>query len=81
MEEKYGHVPSHTELYFEEYFDDIIQEWDLVGKERAQSWTERMNKRLQRVSDKLQSVKERKENIDGEMDKIESQIDELESMG
>lgn len=78
LKEEYGYVPEHTELYFEEYFDDIIKEWDLVREDEAQRWAEKMSERLDDVSEKLDSVKSRKREIDSDMETIENKIEKIE---
>lgn len=78
LEKKYGYVPSHEELYFEEYFDDIIDSWDLVKKEEAQEWADKMENRLEGVSKEIEGVKERRKKIDSNLDSLEERIDKFE---
>ncbi|MFP4051819.1 MAG: hypothetical protein ACLFVB_08785 [Thermoplasmata archaeon] len=79
LNEMYGHKPSHVELYFEEYFDDIIHSWDLVKKEKAHNWADSMDKRLNEVSKEIEQLKSNRKQIDSEFDEIENRIDDLES--
>lgn len=79
LREEYGRVPSHTELYFEEYFENMIEDWDLLSKNKAGEWSENMNNRLDNVSEKVKRLKSRRHDIDGNLDKIEDRVDDLES--
>ncbi|MFW6064092.1 MAG: hypothetical protein ACOC8Y_00795 [Candidatus Natronoplasma sp.] len=79
LERKYGHLPSHTELYFEEYFEDIIQSWDLVKEDEAQRWAKEMDTRLDDLSGRIESLKSKRNQIDQEFEIIENRIDKLET--
>ncbi len=79
LERKYGHVPSHTELYFEEYFEDIIESWDLVKVGEAKRWAEKMDKRLDDLSGKIESLKSKSSQIDQEFEIMENRIDKIET--
>ncbi|MFW5952785.1 MAG: hypothetical protein ACOCSJ_01340 [Candidatus Natronoplasma sp.] len=79
LERKYGHLPSHTELYFEEYFEDIIQSWDLVKEDEAQRWAKEMDTRLEDLSGRIESLKSKRNQIDQEFEIIENRIDKLET--
>ncbi|MBS3781881.1 MAG: hypothetical protein KGY68_04665 [Candidatus Thermoplasmatota archaeon] len=76
---KYGHDPSHTELYFEEYFEDIIESWDLVREDEAHRWADNMEDRLSELSSKIESLKSNKHKIDQEFEMVENRIDKLET--
>ncbi len=76
---KYGHEPTHTELYFEEYFEDIIESWDLVKEGEAQRWADKMENRLDDLSESIESLKSRKKQIDQEFEVMENRIDKLET--
>ncbi len=78
LSERYGYKPSHTELYFEEYFDDIIQNWDLVKKDKAQNWADDMEKRLSEISREIDELQSNKRKISSEFDQIEDRIDNIE---
>jgi len=79
LERKYGHVPSHTELYFEEYFEDIIESWDLVKEGEAQRWAEKMDGRLNNLSERIESLKSKRDQIDQEFEIMENRIESLET--
>ncbi|MBS3817422.1 MAG: hypothetical protein KGY76_07665 [Candidatus Thermoplasmatota archaeon] len=79
LKEKYGRVPSHTELYFEEYFDEMIESWDLLKKEEVEDWVDKMEVRLDGVSEDLEELKANRETIDNKLDKVESRLNKMES--
>lgn len=78
LEKMYGHVPSHTELYFVEYFDEMINSWDLINKDRAKGWAQDMDNRLVIVGKEIEGLKKRRGYIDPELDGIESRIRDME---
>ena len=79
LKDKYGHVPSHTELYFEEFFEDMIDSWDLVRQDEAQQWAENMDDRLSNLSERVESLKTKKRDIDQELDIVENRIERFET--
>ncbi len=78
LEKMYGHVPSHTELYFLEYFEEMINNWDLITKKRAEEWSQDMDGRLKEVVVEIEGLKKRRKYIDPELDTIESRISTIE---
>ncbi len=78
LENMYGHIPTHVELYFTEYFDDIVDNWDLIDKKRANEWTEGMKSRLSSVSNEIQGLKKKSASIDKEFDTLENRIKTME---
>lgn len=79
LKDQYGHFPSHTELYFEEYFEDMIDSWDLVQREEAQQWVEKMDGRLNDLSHRLDSLKSKKGDINQKLDVVENRIEKVEA--
>ncbi|MFW5928588.1 MAG: hypothetical protein ACOCSL_05225 [Thermoplasmatota archaeon] len=78
LSERYGHKPSHIELYFEEYFDDIIHNWDLVEKKEAKDWANNMDKRLGEISKEIDELQSNKNRISSEFDQIEDRVHRIE---
>ncbi|MFO7791844.1 MAG: hypothetical protein R6W73_02540 [Candidatus Saliniplasma sp.] len=78
LEETYGRVPSHVELYFEEYFEDIISNWDLLRKKEVNDWADDMNTRLNSVAENINNLKQKKDIIDSEFDSVENRIEMME---
>lgn len=79
LKKKYGHKPQHVELYFEEYFEEMIDSWDLVGKDDAREWADQMNQRLEGLSNEIEGIKTKRGKLDSDMDKVEDRIAELEA--
>jgi len=46
LKQKYGYVPEHIELYFEEYFPTMIKEWDLVVRSRLGHWMDGVKQKM-----------------------------------
>lgn len=78
LRERYGHIPSHEELYFEEYFDEMIKNWDLLKKEEVKKWVESMDKRLDTVSNDIDRLNTKRTDIDANFEKIEESLKRLE---
>lgn len=77
LKKKYGRVPSHMELYFEEYFDEMIESWDLVKKDEVDDWVTDMSERVIKVSDDIDDLKATKQDIDQELSAVEKRIESL----
>ncbi len=81
LEKKYGRVPSHIELYFKEYFDSIIDNWDLVKKDKVDRWVDDMDDRVETVSTDIEELKANKVEIDQELTAVEKRIETLAEKG
>lgn len=79
LKQKYGRVPDHIELYFKEYFGDMIESWDLLKKNDVNTWVDDMEVRLDDLSGDIDELKANKKDIDKNLDQVESRISELES--
>ncbi len=66
------------ELYFEEYFEEIIENWDLMRKDEVRNWSEDMNSRLDSVAKDINSLKARRKQINTEFDSMETRIKTME---
>ncbi len=78
LKEEYGEVPSHTKLYFEEYFEDIMDEWDLVTEKEAQKWARDIDDRVIEVSETIGRLKQTRDEIDQDFETIEDKIERFE---
>ncbi|GEM_PF-1830737 len=78
LKKEYGRVPTHTELYFEEYFEDMIDSWDLVRKEEVGEWVDKMDGRIETVSEDIERLKSNRENIDEQLSAVEKRIETLD---
>ncbi|MEF8873332.1 MAG: hypothetical protein V5A88_01530 [Candidatus Thermoplasmatota archaeon] len=78
LKKEYGRVPSHTELYFKEYFEEMIDSWDLVRKDEVDEWVGKMDDRIETVSEDIDRLKSNRENIDDQLSAVEKRIEKLE---
>ena len=71
--------PSHVELYFDENFRKIIDEWDLVSRSSMKSFREDITKRLSSVGKDIDDLEKRKKNLNRKLTMVEKDITELEA--
>jgi hypothetical protein len=76
--DKYGHLPSHTELYFEEYFPSLISEWDLITKPKLQRWKKGISGKLKSIGSDIDEVVGYRKDIDKRLDTLEKDVVKLE---
>lgn len=78
LRKKYGRVPDHTELYFEEYFPTIMKEWDIVTQPRLQRWNKKTRQKMSTIDKDLDKIMKYRADLDGRMDSLEKDVDSLE---
>lgn len=78
LEEKYGHLPSHTELYFEEYFPKMISEWDLITKPKLERWKKGIQGKLKSIGGEINDIIDYRKSLDSRIDKLEKEVVKLE---
>ena len=78
LEEKYGYVPRHTELYFEEYFPKMISEWDLITKPKLERWKKGIQGKLKSIGGEINEVLDYRKSLDSRIDKLEKEVVKLE---
>ena len=71
-------MPSHVELYFDENFRKIIDEWDLVSRDKVKEFKKDIGKRLGKVDDDISTLEKKRKNLDKKLNMLEKQIDTLE---
>jgi hypothetical protein len=69
---------QHVELYFDEHFRDVINEWDLTSRTKLKDWKKDMTKRLDLVGKDIDKLSDFKKSFDNRMDSLESDLDKLE---
>lgn len=69
---------SHVGLYFDENFRKIINEWDLLPRDRVKGFKLDMKKRLNRVGKDLDYLEGNRNKLDGRIDALEKEMDKLE---
>jgi hypothetical protein len=75
---KMGKAPSHIELYFDDNFRKIIDEWDLMPRDRVKDFKKDMNKRLSKVGADLGSLEKKRTSLEGRLSTVEKGLDKLE---
>jgi hypothetical protein len=73
-------MPSHIELYFDENFRRIINEWDFVGRDRIKDFKKDMGKRLSLVGGDLDILEANKVKLDKRLTNVEKKMDKLEGL-
>jgi len=70
--------PSHIQLYFDENFRNIIDEWDLMPRSQIKTWKKDMNKKLKVINRDINKIKKRKVSINSRFDNLENEMTKLE---
>jgi len=76
--DKYGYLPSHTELYFEEYFPKLISEWDLVTIPKLERWKKGIQGKLKSIGGEINEITNYRTDIDTRLDNLEKEVGKLE---
>ncbi len=75
---KSGKAPSHIELYFDDNFRKIIDEWDLMPRDRVKEFKKDMTKRLTKVGTDLNTLENRRNSLEGRLSTVEKGMEKLE---
>ncbi len=78
LKKKRGGGADHIQLYFDEHFRNIIDEWDLMPRSKVKTWKKDMNKKLKVISRDIGTIKKKKTSINSRMDSIEKGMKSLE---
>jgi len=78
LEEKYGYLPSHTELYFEKYFPNMISEWDLITKPKLERWKKGISGKLKSIGLEINEITDHRKDLDSRINKLEKEVVKLE---
>ena len=70
--------PDHIQLYFDEHFRNIIDEWDLMPRSKVKTWKKDMNKKLKVISRDIGTIKKKKTSINSRMSALEKGMKNLE---
>ncbi len=70
--------PDHIELYFDEHFRNIIDEWDLMPRAKIKTWKRDMNKKLKVINRDIENVKKKRVGLNTRLDVIEREMKNLE---
>jgi len=78
LTEKYGYLPSHINLYFEEHFSTLISEWDLITKPKLEGWKQGIQGKLKTIGSGINEISEYRKSLDSRIDKLEKEVIKLE---
>lgn len=70
---------SHVQLYFEEHFPDIINEWNLATRPKLDTWFSNMSARLDKVEKDISTVKSSRQILDSRLDRLATRLTKVES--
>ncbi len=70
--------PDHIELYFDEHFRNIIDEWDLMPRAKIKTWKRDMNKKLKVINRDIEGLKKKRLSINSRLDTLGSEMGKLE---
>ncbi|MDP6155131.1 MAG: hypothetical protein QF682_03220 [Candidatus Thermoplasmatota archaeon] len=78
MKKKRTGGADHIQLYFDEHFRNIIDEWDLMPRSKVKTWKKDMNKKLKVISRDIGTIKKKKTSVNSRMDALEKGMKSLE---
>ena len=71
-------MPSHIQLYFDDNFRKIMNEWDFVTRDRVKSYKKDIGTRLAKVGTDIDGLDKKRNGLDKRMTRIETRIVKLE---
>jgi len=78
LSKKRGQGPDHIELYFDEHFRNIIDEWDLMPRAKIKTWKRDMNKKLKVINRDIEGLKKKRLSINSRLDTLGNEMGKLE---
>lgn len=72
--------PSHIELYFDENFRKIMDEWDFTTRDRVKDFKKDMGKRLSKVAGDIDTLEKKRTGLDKRMTSLETKMSKLEGL-
>ena len=75
---KRGSDTDHIQLYFDEHFRNIVDEWDLMPRNKIKAWKRDMNKKLKVINRDIENIKTKKGGINTRLDTLEKGMMTLE---
>lgn len=70
--------PDHIDLYFDEHFRNIIDEWDLMPRAKIKTWKRDMNKKLKVINRDIENIKKKRVGVNTRLDALEKGMKTLE---
>ncbi len=80
LSKKRKQMPSHIELYFDENFKKIMNEWDLATRDKAKEFRKDMNGRLVKVGNDISGLEKRRSVLDKRLKAVEAGMNGLEGL-
>jgi hypothetical protein len=72
--------PSHIQLYFDENFRKIINEWDFVTRDRIKDFKKDMNTRLTLVGSDIDHLEKNRSRLDKRFVALDREMARLEGL-
>lgn len=70
--------PTHIELYFDENFRKIIDEWDLISRDRVKEFKKDIKSRLNIIGNDITALEGNRDSLEKRMTKLDREITKLE---
>jgi hypothetical protein len=70
--------PTHIELYFDDNFRKIVDEWDLISRDRVKEWKKDIKSRLTVIGTDLTTLENNRDTLEKRMTKLDREISKLE---
>jgi uncharacterized membrane protein YukC len=71
-------LPSHVDMYFDENFRKIMDEWDMVSRDKVKSFKRSMNTRLTKVGKNIDDLEKSKRKLESRLGSVEREMERLE---
>lgn len=69
---------SHLDLYFDEHFPNVVQNFDLVTSRRFDTWANGVTARLTTLSRDIDLLGKARRGLDTRMDRLEKRLGDVE---
>ncbi len=79
LSKKRKKLPSHIDLYFDENFRKIMDEWDFTTRDKVKDFKKDMGKRLTKVGTDISALEKKKATLDRRMTAVERGMETLEA--
>ncbi|MFW3146448.1 MAG: hypothetical protein ACMUIE_06520 [Thermoplasmatota archaeon] len=72
--------PSHVQLYFDENFRKIMDEWDMVTRDRVKDFKKDLNKRLSLVGSDIDLLEKNRTKLDRRLGALDREMTRMEGL-
>lgn len=80
LSRKKKEMPSHIELYFDDNFRKIMDEWDMTTRERVKTFRKDMKGRLKKIGEDIGTLEKKKGILDSRLASVENDMESLEAL-